>query len=673
VTRIITRILATVMVALAAVSLQAQTVRFVEVDGDPSVDAWKIILPNGTLSKDGSVGIIDLSSLGGGDMSTGTYDVTADGIIDVAALPTTIIYTGDDASLASLAITSASDGTVLAVRRLSAAQTSNPFEIQTEENDFLAGVNAAGQWLGDGSALTIDASGFDGNLATTDDTLQEVAQKLDDLVASGTDDQTAAEVAVTPTGNLAANDVQEALGELQGDIDSLSAGAVADDSITAAKMADGDHGDFTYATNVATLDTDSVSANELNAAGVEAELEAVLDLQDMQGAVTDAQVPNNITVDAATLASTVTVVDSTDATSSVLIADSATGSLAVKTDAGLTYNASTGMLTATGFTGPLTGTASVAATGDSATAFFSTGTVEHERGGLEADVSAYTGLIGINAGATVEVDTVAELTTAMGFTGTPSSSTFLRGDGSWQTPGGSGDVVGPSSATDNAIVTFDGTTGKLVKNSPVTIDASGNMSGIGTIDVDVITADEMTIPARAAGTTLSGWGEIWLPSPGHVRGTAVTLNSAAQAPNDGCAIFADDVEANNWVEWSRLSVPQDYDATADPIATLHIVLGDTDTADQSYKITMVPIAPSAQSASTLANEITLAYTPDASGASGDVQVASATLTGWGAALSGTGGQRWRIRVTRDGDDATNDASTADSVLVGLSIRYPYVQ
>jgi hypothetical protein len=57
----------------------------------------------------------------------------------------------------------------------------------------------------------------------------------------------------------------------------------------------------------------------------------------------------------ATLAATSTVVDSTDTSSYVAIFDSATGSLAVKTDTGLTYNAGTGMLTATGFTGPLTG------------------------------------------------------------------------------------------------------------------------------------------------------------------------------------------------------------------------------------------------------------------------------------------------------------------------------
>jgi hypothetical protein len=39
-------------------------------------------------------------------------------------------------------------------------------------------------------------------------------------------------------------------------------------------------------------------------------------------------------------------------------------------------------------------------TGDSATAFFDAGTIEHERGGLEADVSAYAGLVHITGGTT---------------------------------------------------------------------------------------------------------------------------------------------------------------------------------------------------------------------------------------------------------------------------------
>jgi len=69
-------------------------------------------------------------------------------------------------------------------------------------------------------------------------------------------------------------------------------------------------------------------------------------------------------VASATLAATVTVVDSTDTSSYIAMFDSATGSLAAKTDAGITYNAGTGMLTATGFTGPLTGTLVTAAQGN---------------------------------------------------------------------------------------------------------------------------------------------------------------------------------------------------------------------------------------------------------------------------------------------------------------------
>lgn len=51
--------------------------------------------------------------------------------------------------------------------------------------------------------------------------------------------------------------------------------------------------------------------------------------------------------DTATLAATSTIVDSTDASSSILMVDSATGDLALKTDGGLAYNASTGMLSPT--------------------------------------------------------------------------------------------------------------------------------------------------------------------------------------------------------------------------------------------------------------------------------------------------------------------------------------
>jgi len=69
-----------------------------------------------------------------------------------------------------------------------------------------------------------------------------------------------------------------------------------------------------------------------------------------------------------------------------------------------------GAVTASSFSGDGSSlTAIDAATGDSATAFFDAGTIEHEYGGLEADISGYTGLVAITGGATAEVDSKSEL------------------------------------------------------------------------------------------------------------------------------------------------------------------------------------------------------------------------------------------------------------------------
>lgn len=49
---------------------------------------------------------------------------------------------------------------------------------------------------------------------------------------------------------------------------------------------------------------------------------------------------------------------------------------------------------------------------------------------------------------------------------------------------GGGDVVGPSSATDNALARFDGTTGKLIQNGTVTQDDDGNIANVNSVTFD---------------------------------------------------------------------------------------------------------------------------------------------------------------------------------------------
>lgn len=112
---------------------------------------------------------------------------------------------------------------------------------------------------------------------------------------------------------------------------------------------------------------------------------------------------------AVTLAATVTVADdeSTDDDQEIVFT---TDNATLESDGDFHYSPDTGTVTATEFAGGGAGVTSVdAITGDSATAFFDAGTIEHEYGGLEADISSYTGLVAITGGSTAEVDAKSEL------------------------------------------------------------------------------------------------------------------------------------------------------------------------------------------------------------------------------------------------------------------------
>ena len=67
---------------------------------------------------------------------------------------------------------------------------------------------------------------------------------------------------------------------------------------------------------------------------------------------------------------------------------------------------------------------------------------------------------------------------------------------------GTGNVIGPASATDNALARFDGTTGKLIQNSVVTVDdTTGNMAGVGTLTVGgALTYGGVTLTNNVTGT-----------------------------------------------------------------------------------------------------------------------------------------------------------------------------
>lgn len=115
----------------------------------------------------------------------------------------------------------------------------------------------------------------------------------------------------------------------------------------------------------------------------------------------------------------------------------------------------------------------------------------------------------------------------------------ITGDGTTGNPlsavggGGSGDVVGPAVAFDNAIVRFDGTTGKLIQNGPYTISDAGDVSGL-----HIDTAGALNI-LKVNGTSLTavtGTGAVVLAT-GSISGNAGTATALQTARTIGAISF----------------------------------------------------------------------------------------------------------------------------------------
>jgi len=125
-----------------------------------------------------------------------------------------------------------------------------------------------------------------------------------------------------------------------------------------------------------------------------------------------------------------------------------------------------------------------------------------------------------------------------------SASTYWRGDGTWSSPSGSGDVVGPASATDGAFALFDTTTGKLLKNGSVPGGAA--TLNVGTGAGTVCAGDDSRLtnaraPTAHASTHTNGTDDIQ-----DATAAQKGLATAAQITKlDGIEAGADVTDATN--------------------------------------------------------------------------------------------------------------------------------
>jgi hypothetical protein len=159
------------------------------------------------------------------------------------------------------------------------------------------------------------------------------------------------------------------------------------------------------------------------------------------------------------------VVGPASATANAIPSFSGTTGKLIQNNSGATISA--GVITATGFSGPLNG--SVGATTPSTVV--ATQVDITAQGDLRLQDTTGGQYVALQAPGTIATSYTLTLPVD---DGTAGQALITDGSGvlSWSTAA-SGDVYGPASATDNAVARYDGTTGKIIQNSAVTIADDG--------------------------------------------------------------------------------------------------------------------------------------------------------------------------------------------------------
>lgn len=138
-------------------------------------------------------------------------------------------------------------------------------------------------------------------------------------------------------------------------------------------------------------------------------------------------------------------------------------------------------------------------------------------------ISNSTNTIGANelrtTGSSVTIDSAAPPTTGQILQATSATTA------EWNTVAGAGNVTGPVIATDTALVRFDSTSGTLLQDSGITLDASDNMSGVGFLQFNDISTPGNPLDTQGRIYKKTGNdGLFWIPDSG---GLEVDLTAGA--------------------------------------------------------------------------------------------------------------------------------------------------
>lgn len=202
---------------------------------------------------------------------------------------------------------------------------------------------------------------------------------------------------------------------------------------------------------------------------------------------------------------------------------------------------------------------------------------------------------------------------------------------------GSGDVTGAASSTDNAVTRFDGTTGKAIQNSTVTLDDNGNFANVNAVGFDTTPG---TLPT-AAGSMYWDTGN---GSPSIVLDADVTLQLGQEQlclvyNGSGSTITNGSVVAVTGAQGQRPSVSlADADSESTSANTLGIATEDIANGAEGFITTFGFVRGLNTSGFTAGNAIYLSQTAGQFTATRPSAPAHTVMLGWVIKVNASSGE-----------------------------------
>jgi hypothetical protein len=224
---------------------------------------------------------------------------------------------------------------------------------------------------------------------------------------------------------------------------------------------------------------------------------------------------------------------------------------------------------------------------------------------------------------------------------------------------GSGDVVGPETATDNALARFDTTTGTLLQDSPVTLSDTGDMAGVN----DLSMSGDLTMSGALAGVTTLDAESLTVTTGAEFQGpvTGISLSEIEDLEGDKTFTMANRTitwqftNPNGGMEWNFTG------AAAGHSLAIHQTGGNPGTSMHLLHIEAADVDP------------TLLHLHHGSGTSRALDICHTTDTTARLQINGDGLLEWGPGGSAAVDtnlyrSAVDTLKTDDAFRVGLNLR-----